>query len=64
MVELLLDLLQALFQVADAFVQVFGAELPRLGQGAGQFVVGVLGRQQLLLQHLDVIDQGKAMLEH
>ncbi|MNZ60030.1 hypothetical protein D3C78_780900 [compost metagenome] len=63
-VELLLDLLQALFQVADAFVQVFGAELPRLGQGAGQFVVGVLGRQQLLLQHLDVIDQGEAVLEH
>ncbi|MNP36156.1 hypothetical protein D3C76_1295220 [compost metagenome] len=64
MIELLLDRLQAFFQVAQALVQVFGAELPRLGQGAGQFVVGVLGGQQLLLQHLDVIDQGKAMLEH
>ncbi|MOA26877.1 hypothetical protein D3C78_1477090 [compost metagenome] len=26
--------------------------------------MGVLGSEQLLLQHLDVIDQGKAVLEH
>ena len=33
-------------------------------QGARQFVVGVLGAQQLLLQHFDIVDQGEAMLEH
>jgi hypothetical protein len=63
-IELLLDRLQAFFQVAQTFVQVLGTELPRLRQGAGQFVVGVLGGQQLLLQHLDIVHQGKAMLEH
>ena len=63
-VQLLLDLLQAFFQVAYTLIQVFGGELARLCQGAGQFVVGILGRQQLLFQHLDVIDQGKAVLEH
>ena len=63
-VELLLDLLEAFFQVAHALVEVFGAELARLRQGAGQFVVGVLGGQQALFQHLDVIDQGEAVLEH
>ncbi|MNI38717.1 hypothetical protein D3C73_928710 [compost metagenome] len=63
-IELLLDRLQAFFQVAQALVQVFGAELAGLCQRTGQFIVSVLGGQQLLLQHLDVIDQGKAMLEH
>ena len=63
-IELLLDRLQALFQVAQAFFQVLGAELSRLRQGARQFIVGILGGEQLLLQHLDVIHQGKAVLEH
>lgn len=63
-IKLLLDRLQAFFQVAQTFFQVFGAELPGLGQGTGQFVVGVLGREQLLLQHLDVVHQGEPMLEH
>ncbi|MNN20326.1 hypothetical protein D3C81_1336020 [compost metagenome] len=64
MIELLLDRLQTLFQVAQTLFEVFSAELTGLGQGAGQFVVGVLGSQQLLFQNLDVVDQGKAVLEH
>ncbi len=64
MIELLLHRLQAFFQVPQALFQVFGGELPGLGQGAGQFVVSILGRQQLLFQDLDVIHQGEAVLEH
>ncbi len=56
MVELLPDRLQALFQIAQAFVQVLAGELPRLRQGAGQFVVGILGGEQLLLQHMGILD--------
>ena len=63
-IELLLDRLQAFFQIPDPFVQVLGAELPRLRQGTGQFVVGVLGGEQLLLQHLHIVHQGKPVLEH
>src|SRR5207253_10573248 len=50
-IELLLDRLQAFFQVAQALVQVFGAELPGLCQRAGQLVVGVLGREQRSEEH-------------
>jgi len=60
-VELLLDLPEAFFQVANALVEVFGTELTGLGQGACELVMGILGRQQLLFQHLDVIDQRKTM---
>ena len=51
-------------KVAQTLVQILGTELPRLRQGARQFVVGVFGAQQLLLQHFDIVDQGEAMLEH
>ena len=63
-VELLLDLPEAFFQVANALVEVFDTELTGLGQGACELVMGILGRQQLLLQHLDVIDQGKTMAQY
>ncbi len=62
--ELLADVLQAFFQVAQALFQVFAGELPRMGQGAGQFVVGILGGEQLLFEDLGVVDQGEAGLEH
>ncbi|RMU15176.1 hypothetical protein ALP35_200039 [Pseudomonas savastanoi pv. glycinea] len=63
-VELLLDRLEAFLQVAQTLVQVFGAELPGLGQRTGQFIVSILGCEQLLLQHLDVIDQRETILQH
>lgn len=62
--ELLADVLQAFFQVAQALFQVFAGELPRMGQGAGQFVVGILGGEQLLFEDLGVVDQGEAGLEY
>ncbi len=64
MIKLLLDRLEAFFQIAQALVQVFGAELPGLGQRTGQLIVSVLGGEQLLLQHLDVIDQRKTILQY
>ncbi|RMR94509.1 hypothetical protein ALP75_201430 [Pseudomonas syringae pv. actinidiae] len=63
-IELLLHRLEAFFQVPQALVQVFGAELPGLGQCTGQFIVRVFGRQQLLLQHLGIIDECETILEH
>ncbi|MNQ90025.1 hypothetical protein D3C85_1053520 [compost metagenome] len=62
-VELLLDRLQALFQIPQTLIKVFGAELARLRQRTGQFVVGILGGQQLLFKQFDVIHQREAMLE-
>ncbi|MNN19888.1 hypothetical protein D3C81_1331440 [compost metagenome] len=62
--ELLANAFQALLQVAYAFIEVLAGELPGMRQGAGQFVVGVLGSEQLLLQHLGVLDQGEAVLQH
>ena len=44
--------------------QILGAELSRLCECAGQLIVSVFGGQQLLFQHLHVIDQREAMLEH
>ncbi len=64
MVELLFHRFQTLFQIAQAFVQVLAGELAGLRQGAGQLVVGVLGGEQLLLQHMGVLDQGEAVLQH
>ncbi len=63
-VELLLDRLQALFQVAQALVQILTGELAGLRQGAGQLVVSVLGGEQLLLQYVGILDQGEAVLQH
>ena len=64
MVELLLHRLQALFQIAQALVEVFAGELTGLRQCTGQLVMGVLGGEQLLLQHMGVLDQGEAVLQH
>ena len=63
-VELLLDRLQAFFQIPQALIQILGAELTRLGQGPGQLIMGILGGQQLLLQHFHIVNQGKAVPEH
>ncbi|MNQ55474.1 hypothetical protein D3C85_695700 [compost metagenome] len=62
-VELLPDRLEALLEVAQALGQILAGELPRLCQRAGQFVVGVLGGEQLLLQPPHVVDQGEAVLQ-
>ena len=64
MVELLLHRLQALFQIAQALVEVFAGELTGLRQCTGQLVMGVLGGEQLLLQHMGVLDQGETVLQH
>ena len=63
-IELLLHRLQAFFQIAQTLFQILGAELTGLRQRTGQFVVSVLGREQLLLQDFDVIDQREAVLQH
>ncbi|MNS93593.1 hypothetical protein D3C72_1277780 [compost metagenome] len=63
-IELLFHRLQAFFQIAHALFQIFSAELTGLRQGTGQFVVRILGREQLLLEHFDVIDQGEAILQY
>ncbi len=64
MVELLPDRLQAFFQITQALVQVLAGELTGLRQRTGQLVVGVLGGEQLLLQHMGVLDQGETVLQH
>lgn len=64
MVELLPDRLQAFFQITQALVQVLAGELTGLRQRTGQLVVGVLGSEQLLLQHMGVLDQGETVLQH
>ncbi len=64
MVELLPYRLQAFFQITQALVQVLAGELTGLRQRTGQLVVGVLGGEQLLLQHMGVLDQGEAVLQH
>ncbi|MCY1351216.1 hypothetical protein D9M69_374770 [compost metagenome] len=62
--ELLANAFQAFLQIAHALVEVLAGELPRVRQGAGQFVVGILGGEQLLLQLFGVLDQGEAILQH
>ncbi len=63
-IELLLHRLQTLLQIAQALVQVFAGELTGLRQCTGQLVMGVLGGEQLLLQHMGVLDQGETVLQH